>query len=106
MPNEHNGFRNFAGDINKIKAVALVNEMRLRTRPWYTKALVKMHVYDIVSYWSMYRYYTETRGDIFMPRGEAEGQKYINPSFCVIPDIHTTGKVFSYFTVHSSEYSN
>ena len=55
---------------------------------------------------SMYRYYTETRGDIFMPRGEAEGQKYINPSFCVIPDIHTTGKVFSYFTVHSSEYSN
>ena len=53
-----------------------------------------------------YRYYTETRGDIFMPRGEAEGQKYINPSFCVIPDIHTTGKVFSYFTVHSSEYSN
>ena len=54
----------------------------------------------------MYRYYTETRGDIFMPRGEAEGQKYINPSFCVIPDIHTTGKVFSYFTVHSSEYSN
>ena len=45
----------------------------------------------------MYRYYTETR---------AEGQKYINPSFCVIPDIHTTGKVFSYFTVHSSEYSN
>ena len=55
---------------------------------------------------SMYRYYTETRGDIFMPRGEAEGQKYINPSFCVIPDIHTTGKVCSYFTVHSSEYSN
>ena len=55
---------------------------------------------------SMYRYYTETRGDIFLPRGEAEGQKYINPSFCVIPDIHTTGKVFSYFTVHSSEYSN
>ena len=54
----------------------------------------------------MYRYYTETRGDIFMPRGEAEGQKYINPSFCVIPDIHTTGEVFSYFTVHSSEYSN
>ena len=54
----------------------------------------------------MYRYYTETRGDIFMPRGEAEGHKYINPSFCVIPDIHTTGKVFSYFTVHSSEYSN
>ena len=53
-----------------------------------------------------YRYYTETRGDIFMPRGEAEGQKYINPSFCVIPDIHTTGKVCSYFTVHSSEYSN
>ena len=38
----------------------------------------------------MYRYYTETRGDIFMPRGEAEGQKYINPSFCVIPDIHST----------------
>ena len=37
----------------------------------------------------MYRYYTETRGDIFMPRGEAQGQKYINPSFCVIPDIHT-----------------
>ena len=56
--------------------------------------------------YGMYRYYTETRGDIFMPRGEAEGQKYINPSFCVIPDIHTTGKVFSYFTVHSSEYSN
>ena len=54
----------------------------------------------------MYRYYTETRGDIFMPRGEAEGQKYINPSFGVIPDIHTTGEVFSYFTVHSSEYSN
>ena len=54
----------------------------------------------------MYRYYTETRGDIFLPRGEAEGQKYINPSFCVIPDIHTTGKVCSYFTVHSSEYSN
>ena len=54
----------------------------------------------------LYRYYTETRGDIFMPRGEAEGQKYINPRFCVIPDIHTTGKVFSYFTVHSSEYSN
>ena len=46
-----------------------------------------------VRYNIMYRYYTETRGDIFMPRGEAEGQKYINPSFCVIPDIHTTGKV-------------
>ena len=37
---------------------------------------------------NMYRYYTETRGDIFMPRGEAEGQKYINPSCCVIPDIY------------------